>query len=92
MEITLSSEKLDPTRGLPSKRFGLFTVGADGLPETLQGRYDGYYDLIARRNANPAAKYLVEVAHYAFLSVEDFATLFGPIPQALNQQSWTRAE
>ncbi len=82
MDITLTHEELNPVKGLPSKRFGLFTVGKDGRPDLLQGRYDGYYELMARRNTDPGRKYLVEVAHYAFLTVEDFASLFGPLPQA----------
>ncbi len=82
MEVTFAGGKTRPLRSLPLKRFGLFTVGKEGQPDALLGRFDSYYELIARCRAEPDAAYLVEVAHYAFLKVEDFASLFGPLPRA----------
>lgn len=73
--------KPDPEIGLPSKRFGLYRVGENGEPEILHGRYDTPGEVVA--NARDSAnQFVVEVAHYAFLRLNDFYALFGPLPQA----------
>jgi hypothetical protein len=77
----MPNDELDPMKGLPSKRFGLFTVGSDGRPDTLEGRFDSYYELMERCGANPTGHYVVEVAHFAYLTLGDFAGLFGPLPR-----------
>lgn len=71
----------DPEKGLPSKRFGLYRVGEDGEPEILHGRYDTPSEVFAN-TPGPANHFVVEVAHYAFLKLNDFGALFGPLPQA----------
>lgn len=77
--VDMRIDILEPIQGLPSKRFGLFTLGKDGRPEILQGRFDNYNEVLSNC-AGSTRDYVVEVSHYAFLKIEDFAELFGPLP------------
>ena len=77
--VDLRIDNLNPEKGLPSKRFGLFTVGKDGRPDAHLGRYDTYYEVMSKCSGS-SPHFLVEVSHYAFLRVDDFAELFGPLP------------
>lgn len=62
----------------PAKRLALYTVGVDGRPDILRGRFDIPGEIISSCAGSHHA-YVVEVAHYAFLKVEDFSALFGPL-------------
>ena len=80
--VDLRIDSLEAARGLRSKRFGLFTVGKDGRPGELQGRFDDCHEILSKCGGSTTRDYLVEVSHYAYLKVEDFADLFGPLPHA----------
>ena len=86
--VDLRIDILEPARGLPSKRFGLFTVGKDGRPRELQGRFDDCHEVLSKCGGS-TRDYLIEVSHYAYLKVEDFADLFGPLPHARTAPSTT---
>ena len=76
----VSRDEFDPVRGLPSKRFGLYRKSEEGKPDASEGRFDSYYELIAQCDGQSRQRYIVEIAHYTFLSLDEFADLFGPLP------------
>ena len=76
----VSRDEFDPVRGLPSKRFGLYRKSEEGKPDAPEGRFDSYYELIAQCDEQSRQRYFVDVAHYTFLSLDEFADLFGPLP------------
>lgn len=67
---------------VPVKRFGLYTLGADGRPADLLGRFDTHTEVM-RRCAGLDEAFAVEVAQYAFLKGKDFSDLFGPLPTVI---------
>lgn len=62
----------------PIKRFGLYKLGSDGRPEGLLGRFDTHDEVLDVCGTDRAAV-VVEVAQYAFVKVDDFSAMFGPI-------------
>lgn len=65
--------------GVTSRRFGLFEADSKGQPEHYEGRFDNFNELMAKCQASSERSYVVEIAHYAFVNLDEFKALFGPI-------------
>jgi hypothetical protein len=65
--------------GVTSKRFGLFEADSKGQPERNEGRFNNFNELMAKCQASPERNYVVEIARYAFVNLDEFKALFGPI-------------
>ena len=71
--------------GIASKRFGLFEADDKGQPDNYEGHFDNFNELMAKCQASPERNYVVEIARYAFINLDEFKMPFGPIsyPRAM---------